>query len=336
MSNIGTKILINNEIPRELWKDFVLKNPFSTLFQTPEFYDFYNSVPGNQATVLASKFSDQLVSLIIIIIQKENGIKGFFSKRGIIYGAPLIHPDFPLGLHDLLEFTTSFFKHKLIYLETRNLKDLSEYKYIFIKNNWSYLPHLNFQIKLNDQRQLEKFISSSRMRQIRKALKSGAYVKEAGDLKEVAAFYDILKGLYLSKVKKPLPSWDFFREFLTSGLGKYFLVFYCDKVIGGIMCPIFNDQTIYEFYVCGLDKEYKDQHPSVLATWSAIKFGSENKIKVFDFMGAGEIDKDYGVRDFKARFGGDMVEYGRFIKIQNHILYGLGKLGVKILSGVRI
>lgn len=49
-------------------------------------------------------------------------------------------------------------------------------------------------------------------------------------------------------------------------------------------------------------------------------------------MGAGEPGVPYGVRDFKAEFGGQLVEHGRFIHICKPMLYRIGKLGVKFLK----
>jgi serine/alanine adding enzyme len=327
-------ILINNEIPRESWHEFFERNPFSTPFQTPEFYSFYNSIQGFSAIAIACEFKGQLTALAIVTIQKEKGIKGFFSRRGIIYGGPLINPEFPEALEDLLRFISSFFKNKLIYIETRNFNDLSVYKNIFKQNHWEYLPYLNFHLKIKDKNSIVQSISSSRKRQISKAIKSGAIFKEARNLTEVKAFYEILYELYKSKIRKPLPSWDFFKAFFQSGTGKYLLVYYDNRVIGGIMCPILAGKSIYEFYVCGLDTEYKEQYPSVLATWAAIEYALQNDIKLFDFMGAGKPDENYGVRDFKARFGGEEMEYGRFLKVEKPFLYRIGNIGLKILSKI--
>ena len=55
---------------------------------------------------------------------------------------------------------------------------------------------------------------------------------------------------------------------------------------------------------------------------------------VFDMMGAGKPDEDYGVRDFKARFGGKLVEEGRFVHIAHPLLYKIGKWGVKLLKKI--
>ena len=48
--------------------------------------------------------------------------------------------------------------------------------------------------------------------------------------------------------------------------------------------------------------------------WISIDYACKNGIEKFDFMGAGSPDEDYGVRDFKAKFGGSLVEPGRFIQ----------------------
>jgi lipid II:glycine glycyltransferase (peptidoglycan interpeptide bridge formation enzyme) len=50
-------------------------------------------------------------------------------------------------------------------------------------------------------------------------------------------------------------------------------------------------------------------------------------------MGAGKPDEPYGVRDFKAEFGGELVERGRFLCIRKPLLYKIGTLGVKWLKG---
>jgi lipid II:glycine glycyltransferase (peptidoglycan interpeptide bridge formation enzyme) len=53
-------------------------------------------------------------------------------------------------------------------------------------------------------------------------------------------------------------------------------------------------------------------------------------------MGAGIPDRPYGVRDFKMEFGGEVVEYGRYLCIRKPVLYKIGKWGVKILKSGKI
>jgi lipid II:glycine glycyltransferase (peptidoglycan interpeptide bridge formation enzyme) len=49
-------------------------------------------------------------------------------------------------------------------------------------------------------------------------------------------------------------------------------------------------------------------------------------------MGAGKPEETYGVRDFKARFGGELVEHGRYLCVRKPLLYWLGKMGVKLMK----
>ena len=119
-------------------------------------------------------------------------------------------------------------------------------------------------------------------------------------------------------------------QFYREGVGKYLLVKHQGNVIGGMMCPILDGKAIYEWYVCGMDEKYREQYPSVMATYAAIEYAKRNNLPLFDFMGAGEPDIPYGVRDFKMEFGGELVEHGRFLCIRKPILYEIGKFGVRI------
>jgi lipid II:glycine glycyltransferase (peptidoglycan interpeptide bridge formation enzyme) len=118
-------------------------------------------------------------------------------------------------------------------------------------------------------------------------------------------------------------------------LGIIRLVKYEDKIIGGILSPVTPGKTIYEWYVCGLDHEYKTLYPSVLATWSAIEYAVKNGLPYFDFMGVGIPERDYGVRDFKMRFGGERVNYGRFARVNNKWLYLAAEAGYNFMAAMK-
>ena len=113
------------------------------------------------------------------------------------------------------------------------------------------------------------------------------------------------------------------------------IIDYQDKIIGGILCPITPDKAIYEWYIVGLDRQYPGIYPSVLATWAPIEYAINNGLKCFDFLGAGKRDQDYGVREFKSKFGGKLVAYGRYERINKSFLYKIGKAGVKAYNYIR-
>lgn len=324
------EILLNDSIPIPAWKEFLQNNAHATPFQSPEFYTILNSSPSLSAEAIAVTDSNSIKALAVVSIQKESGLKYYFSRRGIIYGGPLIEDNDKNDLVILLEYIYKRLKGQVIYIEVRNYSDYSTVKEIFNRSGYQYFPWMDIKIDTTDLNSVLANMSSSRLRQIRKAKRNGVTWTEAKDKSELDQFFRILSALYNNKVHKPVLPREFFNGFLESNLGKYLLVKYNDETIGGIMCPILEGMAIYEFYVCGLDSEYKNQYPSVMATWAAIEYANQNNIPVFDFMGAGKPDEEYGVREFKARFGGERVEYGRFLKINNPFLYKFGKLGLKI------
>lgn len=326
------KLLKNDEISLKRWDELLVLSPYSSAFQTSAFYSLFNSVAGLDSEVYGIEVSNEIVALCVVTFQKEIGIKSFFSRRAIIYGGPVLLYDDNSVLTYLISSISKKYNKKAIYLEIRSLHNYSQFNEVFEKNGWKNLPYQNFKIDCSNQNRLYQKLSDNRKRQIKKAFKSGVTIKEAKELSEINEFYSILKPLYIKKIKKPLLPKNFFEGFFKAKLGVFLLVIYKEKVIGGIMCPVLEKRCLYEFYVCGLDEEYKAQSPSVISTWAAILYANENKIPVFDFMGAGRKDKDYGVRDFKARFGGDLIENERYLKINNFILYNIGLLALNLLK----
>ena len=321
------------------WRELLHKCDNTSVFQSPQMFRFFEGLNGFSPFVFAT--NDQqgnILALISGIIQKEgSGVKGQLTKRAVIFGGPLlsVSEQTEEALILLLKELNTYLSKKAIYVETRNLNDYSIFKKAFKKAGWEYKPHLNFQVDCSNKETIVKRISKSKMRQIRKSIKTGAEIVESNDLREIKAFYDILENLYKTKVKTPLPTFEFFRKFYESDLGKYLLIRFENRIVGGIVCPILPGKVIYEWYVCGLDGEIKDVYPSILATWAAIDYAVNNNIHRFDFMGAGAPDKDYGVREFKSKFGGELVEYGRFYNIYKPLLYQVGKTGVKIMKTIK-
>jgi len=335
----NSKISIDNfsEIDIQYWRDFVSESDYGSFFQTDIFFNFLKETDYKPYVFLTkNNEGDILASTIAVLYSDGKGLKKLLSRRLIIYGGPVFCKNCSINAVEshLINLKTSL-KDKTIYIETRNLSDYTNYKDAFIKCGFDYKLHLNYQVDCSNIDTVNQQISSSKKRQIKKSLKSGASIIQADNLSQVREFYDILKELYKTKVKTPLPQFSFFENFFYSSAGVYLLVEFNGKIIGGIMCPIFDKETIYEWYICGLDGVYKDIYPSVLATWAPIEYACNNNISCFDFMGAGSPDKDYGVRDFKSKFGGELVEHGRFIYICKPLLFKIGELGIKILKKLK-
>ena len=323
------RILTYSDIDPAAWQSLVAQSPYATWFQTPEAYAFYASLPDELTPFTVGVDEDgQLMGVVVGYTTREtNPIKQLFTCRSIVIGGPLLDESISDNAVTALLCAVKRVTRSSIYVETRNFHDYSRWRHVFEQCGFAYQPHLNIQVACNDQHTM----SEQRQRQVRKALKNGVVITEAQSEQEIRDWYQILRQLYRQKVRTPLWSEAFFLQFYRSGVGKYLLVKYEGKVIGGMMCPIFAGKAIYEWYVCGLDEEYKEQYPSVMATYAAIEYAKQNELPDFDFMGAGIPDQPYGVRDFKMEFNGEVVEYGRYLRIRKSLLYKIGKWGVEML-----
>ena len=333
-----------NNINPEQWADLVSRHPYGNVFQSPEMFELFRLTDKFEPVVVAVVNENESLRgvLLGVVIREKNGIKGFFSARTVVYGGPLVHPGeerVKEVLGSLLQGLVKEVGRKSIFIQFRNFYDLKDHLDVFEKYGFSYKERLNFIVDTSSEEVVRSNISKSKLRQVRKALEAGARIHRAENEQQLRDFYDILYHLYKYKVQKPLPGWSFFRHFyeLSEGgsPGAILLISYKEKIVGGILCPVTDKRVIYEWYVCGLDQDYKEIYPSVLATWAAIDHALRHGIKSFDFMGVGLPDREYGVRNFKARFGGEMTNYGRFSRINNKFYYHIAEVGYNLLTLIK-
>jgi lipid II:glycine glycyltransferase (peptidoglycan interpeptide bridge formation enzyme) len=332
-----------DKIDLKKWDDFVNQHPNGTVFQSSDMFYLFRKTRKFDPVLVMIAENGKITGLLLAVLIKEypNPI-GFFSSRTVVYGGPLIEPTVEnpkLILELILKELILKVKTRSIFIQFRNFTDMSDGKDIFIKQGFRYMERLNYLVNTSSENIIKHNISSSKLRQIRKGLEAGASIIEPEDIGQVRDFYEILHYLYKYKVKKPLPGWMFFQNFYEQSkngkLGIIRLIKYDGRIIGGILSPVFNKKVIYEWYVCGLDEKFKNAFPSVLATWAAMDYALKNNISTFDFMGVGIPDRDYGVREFKAKFGGELVNFGRFGRINNKFLYAITEIGYNILALMR-
>lgn len=359
------KILTYDQIDQQQWQELVQSSPVATWFQTDEAYRFYQSVGGMQAFAYGVSQESRLTGVVVgYTTQEMCTIKQHFTCRTIIYGGPLLADDISeTALAELLNAVSQFKFEGLkfkgnekeiegeengkadtpaftpytlhptpIYIESRNFHDYSKWKSIFEANGFVYKKHLNFHINTTSLDLAQSNIGKHRWKYIRLSMRDGAKIVGNPTIEQVRAFYTILQELYRTKVRTPLWSWEFFERLFHTEHARYILVDLDGQIVGGTACVCLPGKAVYEWYACGLDNCRDDIRPLSVAIWGEMQYAAENGYPLFDFMGAGSPDQPYGVRDFKAEFGGELVEHGRFLCIRKPMLYKIGTLGVKILK----
>ncbi|MBP5693787.1 MAG: peptidoglycan bridge formation glycyltransferase FemA/FemB family protein [Bacteroidales bacterium] len=328
------RVLNISDIDRKDWKRLMDNSRVRSFFQSPECWDLYSAMSFMTPFGAAVEEDGKLVGLMIGYIQKDGGrLKSFFTRRAIVNGGPLLSDDISTeALTVLLKEVRRRLKNKAIYVEIRNFEDYSAFSLLFEKYGFKYVKHLNFHIDTSSSEIVENNLGKSRKRDIKQSLKHGAIIVDKPCESQIEDFYGLLQKLYRHKIKTPLFPYEFFSFLHSQEWAKFLLVEFEGRIVGGTVCVFVPGYTVYEWFACGEDGVYKNIYPSTVATYAGIMFSGQANCTRFDMMGAGSPDQNYGVREFKAKFGGNMVEHGRFCHVFNPLLYEVGKLGVRIMK----
>lgn len=327
------------KINRDKWSAFVSEHPDGNAFQTPEMYEVYNSENNYEPViVVCENDKSEICGLMLAVIQREyKGFLGKLSSRSIIWGAPLVSGNNPEVLSLILDKYDTIAGKKAVYTQIRNLWDTEELKSVFEKKGYVFEEHLNILTDLNKSEDvLWGEIYSRRRSQINKSERLGVKIKIFDEDNLINESYEILLDVY-KRAKLPLPGINYFKS-ANSLLGKkgylrFFGAFYEGKLIGVMYLLCYNFRT-YEWYI-GSYSEFMKKHPNDLIIWEIFKWSKENNYKVFDFGGAGKPDKEYGVREYKKKFGGKTVFPGRYQKVHNKMLMNISVFGFKIWQFVK-
>lgn len=331
-------ILSINENPdRKKWDDFVFQHPFGNIFQTTCMFDVYKSTPHCSAGVVSLEDSNKnILGIIVYSIIAEPGIKSRFSKRSIITGGPLVLNDDPNYTKALLDNYKKIIKRTgTIYSELRNLYDIKALRPSLEKQNFVYEDHLTIHMDLTQPVEvLENKLHRGRSSNIKRAIKKNVTVRDVRSKEELDHVYRLIKDTY-ERIGLPSPSPELFlntEKFMKEKV-RFIAAFLDEKMIGCRVYLIYKD-FLYDWYAAG-DREYSAYHPSDLLPWKGMLSAKESGVKIYDFAGAGKPNKEYSVRDYKLKFGGDLLNLGRYQCIHKPLLFRVGVLGMKVYKYVR-
>jgi len=326
-----SSLRIVKELDRKKWSEFIYNHPNGNIFQTPQMYEIYKNTKNWEPLFLAAlDASDNVVGVLLAVIKKEfSGIFGKFSARAIIWGGPLVEES--RNKNEIVDFllkrADGILKGKVIYTEFRNLWEFSQEKSCFFENNYSYECHLDYHIDLTlSQDNLFNNMSEGRRKNIKKCLRSKLSIVEINKLEGIEVFYDILRNTY-RRIHLSCPSLAFFKNaFSVLGVKEmisFFLVLEDGKSIASRAVLIYKNK-MYDWYAGSTKKAY-DSHANDLLIWNILIWGKNKGYQLFDFGGAGSPYAYYGPAEFKRRFGGKEVNYGRFQKVYIKKIYWLIK-----------
>ena len=336
-------IQIINNFNDKKYIDFVGNNPRTSIFQTLEMAEVYakNKYATPSIIIAIDESNGEILSSMLAkILIRKPGFMSSFSKHSSIRGGP-IFKDSPSGImatSELLKFYNDFIKSDVLYSRIYPLSDPSLLKLSFEKNNYKFSSWNNFVIDLNrSSNEIWKDLDKYKRKSVNRAEKKGVSIEELSDKNLLPLFYELLKETYIPR-KQPLEDISHFEAvfdiLVPKKMAKFFLAKYDGEYIAGRLALAYKG-IVYDWYTGSLKKTLS-LYPNDLLVWHILKWGSENGFKVFDFGGGGTSEQSLeGWVEFKKRFGGKQICYGRYTAIHQPMKLWFAEKAYKVYRNIK-
>ena len=331
------KIEVTNSQDIKQWSEFVYNHPQGNIFQTPEMAEVYRRTKNYEPISLAAidEGTNEMVGvLLIVLVRVKSGFLGDFFTRSVIHGGPLVVEGEKgvIALKALMEHHDKKVQKNVMYTMIRNLYDTTFLSSALEDAGYTYEEHLNFLIGLNrPEEEIWRDIHKPRRKGINRAANKGVVIEEMQDKKFIPIFYGIVEETY-KNARVPLADISLvesaFDILVPKNMAKFYIAKYEDTIIGTRLVTIYK-KVVFDWYAGALIN-YLRMYVSEALVWHILKEGANNGYFTFDFGGAGNPNEEYGVREFKRRFGGEMVNFGRYRKIHSPVKMKFAEKGFSI------
>jgi len=303
-------------------------------------FQVFNRTKGCHPQLWAAVSEERILALLLPVqTTLLNGLLRHFTTRSVAYGSILCVPgeEGKAALSELLQAYTADVKHTSLFTELRNLYNLERCQPVLQQHGFAYEDHLNFLINLSrPAEEIMQGFGNRTRKKIRCELKRDKVtIKQVTEPEDIRLCYRLLDQTYKA-ARVPLTNRSLFEaafDVLSPKDMIRFTLAYVDESPAAVSVDLLFKGVMYGWFG-GVDRAFGSHLPNELLTWHLIQWGSENGFHTLDFGGAGKPDEEYGVRDFKAKFGGDLVCYGRNICVHAPFSLGLSKLGYQIFRGL--
>jgi hypothetical protein len=334
------KFSIVHEVSEDQWRHFVENHPEGNIFHTPEMFRVFQRAKNHCPTmwVALDQRGKPLTLMMPVKVTMLNPIVSYFTARSVVYGSILCSSttEGHQALDELLTVYNRKAARDTLFTELRNQSNATSIQPVLQEHNYAYQAYDNFLINLNlPVEDVWQNIHKSGRKTIRRGLKKKELIiEEVQNRSQLSTWYTVLQKTY-KNAQVPLADVSLFEAVFDILYPKEMAQFLLGKV-GNIYVAasiaLLYKNLIYGWYR-GFDRNYASYVPNDLMVWSLLEWGANNNYHKFDFGGAGRPNENYGPRKFKAKFGGELVSYGRNICVHAPLRLKLSQAGYELMRG---
>ena len=304
------------------WDRFVERHEKGSIFHLSHMIRAFQAAKGHTVLPLAAvDGSGEIIALLVAVrVQTLPDPFGRIASRSILYAEPLCHDD-PLSINALATLIFEhdrFMRHRVLFTEVRPLFAAGPERTALEQCGYQYSDYLNYLIDLTPPlKALQTQMHKSVRRGIRKCEQRGYQAREVDTLAGIEQLYHFLELTYRN-AKVPLADRSLFEaafaELHPRGMIKLIATYDGDTPLAMDSLLTFKGRS-YAWY--GGMVRLTGISPFDCLQWYEIAWAKQQGCALYDFGGAGWPNEPYGVREYKAKFGGELVNFGRYRKVNS-------------------
>ena len=313
------------------WAAFVEHHEDGSIFHTPEMHRVFAEARHHRPAVWATVDDTGEIRALMtpVTIATLGGPLRALTSRVVSFAGPLAEPAWGRAARASPGSVSGRGTTGPVFTEIRHHVDEGELAPALHARGFRHEAHLNFLLDLTQpEDELWRKVASSAKRNVQKARRQGVIIEDAADPAGVAAGYEVLRDVY-GRIRVPLPDRSLFdatfRILGPLGRCRIVLARLGDQTIG--VMTLLRFKGIVTYWYTGTLREFARVGAGDLLVAHAIESGRELGCRILDLGGAGRPNEPYGVRDFKAKYGGLLVDFGRDIWVRSPARMRIATMG---------
>jgi hypothetical protein len=298
--------------------EFASRHSCPSPFQSGELFRVYSKTNGCKPAAMIARNTEgeMLASLVATTFMDAGVLAGTFLSHVSVRGGPLFVPrkEGVAGGAILLKELLMKSRAESLYTRMYPLFDQPDQLSLLNESGFSRQDWLNYLIDLTaGEKVLREKLTKHRRKGINRAENLGLEVVDASSVGDIDTLYSLLLESH-AQAKIPLQDKSLFEAIhgllVPKGMAKMIIAYSGEKPVAARVALTFSG-IIYDWYA-GSAPEAEETNANEFLAWRLMTWGCAYGYRLFDFGGAGLPEEEYGPREFKRRFGGQLVNLGRY------------------------
>jgi CelD/BcsL family acetyltransferase involved in cellulose biosynthesis len=325
------------EVSSSDWNKYVNDHPKGSVFHTLEMRTVFEATPGYEPMHIGARDSrGKIVAMLCAVrIKTIGGVFSPLASRSIMFAEPICdESDEGIeALTRLIRLHDRRWNRKTLLTEIRPISAPGAEQVALEKCGYTLLPYCNYVNDLSDGPHVLAAKLKKTKRKIRTAHRRGLSIESENNSTCMDRVYQQIKASY-ERSHVPLAQHELFKAALKH-LPEEMLQIRVGELDGEDVAAtvglVFKDR--YFAWYNGTTRPPGISAAAALV-WDEIESACRLGLKYYDFGGAGWPNEDFGPRVFKSRFGGQLVDNGRYRKVGSRIKLALATGGYRLLRRV--